>query len=64
MKPTKRSKKPAPRAPESRRVILTLELETTYTTEELEDLARCAFTSELLPSRLEQFQANTIRARA
>jgi hypothetical protein len=66
MKPTKRSKKPAPRAPKSRRVLLTLELETSYSRAQLELICRSVFSSrsQLPPCQLEQFQANTIRARA
>jgi hypothetical protein len=69
MKNTKRTKKPArraPRSPKSRRVLLTLELETGYSRAQLELICRSVFSSrsKLPPCQLKQFQANTIRARA
>lgn len=49
---------------QTRRVLVTLELETALTRAQLELIARAVFTTQQLPpSRVEQFHANTIRRR-
>ena len=51
-------------ARKSRRVLVTLELETALTRQEIETIARAVFTTRKLPtSSVEQVQVNTIRQR-